>query len=79
MVEKMKFYYDKDNDILDISVGEPKKAVSKELGNDILIRVLPKTNKIVGLTVINFEQRFSKSSQKQTLPISAEFMAVAAN
>ena len=79
MAEKMKFYYDKDNDILDISVGKPRKAISKELGNDILIRVLPKTNKIVGLTVINFEQRFSKSSHKQTLPISAEFMAVAAN
>ncbi|MFA4889916.1 MAG: DUF2283 domain-containing protein [Candidatus Omnitrophota bacterium] len=76
MAEKMKFYYDKRNDILDISVGKPKKAVSKELGKDILIRVLPQTNKIVGLTVLNFEQRFSKTDQSQSLPIEAEFVAV---
>lgn len=76
MAEKIKFYYDKRNDILDISVGRPKKAISKELGNDILIRVLPRTNKIVGLTVLNFEQRFSKTGQSQSLPIEAEFSSL---
>lgn len=76
MAEKIKFYYDKKNDILDISVGSPKKAVSQELGNDILIRVLPRTNKIVGLTVLNFERRFSKTDQSQSLPIEAEFISI---
>jgi uncharacterized protein YuzE len=75
MAEKIKFYYDKKNDILDISVGRPKKAISKELGNDILVRVLPRTNKIVGLMVLNFERRFSKTEQSQNLPIEAEFIA----
>lgn len=76
MAEKIKFYYDKKNDILDISVGSPKKAISQELGNDILIRVLPRTNKIVGLTVLNFERRFSKTDQSQSLPIEAQFIPV---
>lgn len=75
MAEKIKFYYDKKNDVLDISVGRPKKAISKELGNDILVRVLPRTNKIVGLMVLNFERRFSKTEQSQSLPIEAEFIA----
>ena len=79
MAEKIKFYYDKNNDVLDISLGKPCKAISKELGNDVLIRVLPKTNKIVGLTVMNFEHRFSKSTHKQILPVTAEFMALASN
>lgn len=76
MAEKIKFYYDKKNDILDISVGRPRRAISKELGNDILIRVLHRTNKIVGLTVLNFEQRFSKTDQSQSLPIEAEFLSL---
>lgn len=73
MAERIKFYYDKKNDILDISVGRPRRAISHELGNDILVRFLPGTNKIVGLTVLNFEHRFSKTDQSQSLPIEAEF------
>lgn len=75
MAEKLNFYYDKKNDILDISIGRPKKAVSQELGNDMLIRLLPHTAKIVGLTVLNFERRFSKTHHSQDVPIEAEFVA----
>jgi uncharacterized protein YuzE len=76
MADKIKFYYDKKNDILDISVGKTKKAMSQELGNDILIRVLPRMSKIVGLKVLNFERRFAKTNQSQSLPIEAEFISI---
>ena len=76
MAEKINFYYDKKNDILDISIGRPRKSISKEVGNDILIRILPNSNKIVGLTVLNFERRFSKVEKSQSLPIEAEFLSV---
>ncbi len=60
MAEKINFYYDKANDILDISAGKSKKAISQESGNDVLVRVSPTTNKIIGFTVLNFERRFIK-------------------
>lgn len=75
MADKIKIFYDKKNDILDISLGRPRRSLSKELGNDILVRVIPRTNKIVGLTVLNFEQRFSKTEQSQSLPVEAEFVS----
>ena len=34
MAEKMSFSYDKEGDILDISVGLPQKALSKEISDD---------------------------------------------
>lgn len=75
MAEKLNFYYDKDSDILDVSVGKSKKAISKELGDDLLVRVSPTTNRIIGFTVLNFERRFSLEDKSHSLPIEAEFMA----
>lgn len=76
MVGKINFYYDKKGDILDISIGRPRKAISREEGDDILVRVLPNTNEMVGLTILNFEKRFSKIKEKaEPLPIFAEFFA----
>lgn len=75
MAEKLRFFYDKDNDILDISVGKPKKAISQELGNDVLVRVSLKTNKIIGFTILNFEKRFKLKKESQSLPIEAEFIS----
>jgi uncharacterized protein YuzE len=74
MEGRINFYYDKDGDILDISVGKPRKAISKEAGDDILIRVIPGTNKIIGLTILNFEKRFSKRDNVQTLPINGRLI-----
>jgi len=41
--------FDKKGDVLDISIGRPKKTISKELGEDIIVRVDPKKKSIVGL------------------------------
>jgi uncharacterized protein YuzE len=49
MEEKIIFWFDKKGDVLDISIGKPKKAISKELGEDIIVRVDPKKKSIVGL------------------------------
>jgi len=42
------FWFDKEGDVLDISMGKPQKAVSKEVGEDIIIRINPKNKEIVG-------------------------------
>jgi uncharacterized protein YuzE len=76
MEKKLKFFFDKHGDVLDISIGKPKKAISKEIENDIVVRLDPKTNKIVGFTILNFEKRFEHMNKSETLPITATFSQI---
>jgi len=57
--------------VLDITFGEPRKAVAKELKNDIAIRVDPKTGEIVGIVILNFMRRFrlKKKTERIELPV----------
>ena len=70
-MEKMMFWFDKEGDILDISIGKPRSAISKEIGDDILLRINPETNEVVGFTILNFEKRFEGSGKPEqiSLPI----------
>jgi uncharacterized protein YuzE len=74
MEKKMKFFYDKEGDVLDISLGEPEEATSEEIGDDTIIRVNEK-NEIVGVTILNFEKRFEKS-EIEYLPLYAKFSLI---
>ena len=76
-MEKLTFYYDEEGDILEISLGKPKEAISNEIGNDILERFDAKTKKIVGFTILNFKKRFAKqkgTAMEFPIPIRAEFL-----
>ena len=73
MEKKLKFFFDEKGDILDIAIGKPKEAISREIGNDVIIRVDPKTKEIVGFTILNFEKRFEHKAGSETLPITATF------
>lgn len=57
--------------MLDITFGEPRKAVSKELKNDIVIRVDPESGEVVGFTILNFIKRFrsKKKPEEISLPV----------
>ena len=72
MAEKMSFSYDKEGDILDISVGLPQKALSKEISDDFFVRV-DEQGKIVGFMILNFEKRCGNKAAEK-IPIEAEFM-----
>ncbi len=61
---KMKLWYDKDSDILEITF-ENKKGHAKDLGNDVWLRVDEKENP-VGITIIGFKKR----PQEIELPIT---------
>ena len=73
-MEKMMFYYDEEGDVLDISMGKPKKAKSEEIGNDIIVRKDEKGN-VVGFTILNFEKR-SEVEKGFNIPIEAKFGVV---
>jgi uncharacterized protein YuzE len=68
----MSFFFDEEGDVLDITIGKPKKAVAKELKNDIAIRCDPVTGEIVGIVILNFRKRFEqrKKPEKIDLPFN---------
>jgi len=74
MEGKINFFFDEEGDVLDITFGEPRKAVAKELKNDIAVRVDPKTGEIVGIVILNFMKRFrlKKKTEKIELPVKVK-------
>lgn len=73
----MTFFFDQEGDVLDISFGKPRKAVSKELKNDIAIRMDPETGEVVGFTILNFMKRFrlKKKTEEIKLPVKLTITA----
>jgi uncharacterized protein YuzE len=63
-INNINTFYDKDVDILYISFGNPKKAICHELEDGELIRLDPFTDEIVGITIMDLEERYHKSFKK---------------
>ena len=76
MAKMTNFFYDRESDVLYLSIGKPQEAISREIGDDILLRVNPSTGEIVGITVLNFASRFSDLAHPQTLPLYTEFQVI---
>jgi uncharacterized protein YuzE len=68
---KMSFSYDRKADVLYLSVGKPKKSISREIEDGILLRLDQKTKEITGLTIIDFEARFQKAKPR-TIDVNLE-------
>lgn len=62
-MDKMRVYYDAASDILYLSIGEPRRAISQEIGDDVLLRVDPDSGEAVGLTVMNLSARAEASDE----------------
>jgi uncharacterized protein YuzE len=65
----MQIAYDQEADVLYLSAGEPRRAISREVGDDIVMRIDPDTGAIVGLTILNLSTR----SGFENLPIKVDF------
>lgn len=46
--------YDRDSDVLYISIGEPSPGVAEHLDDDILLRYSLDTGELIGVTVLGF-------------------------
>ena len=69
---RLSFSYDKDADTLYVSVGNPKAAVGELLDNGVIVRRNPKTQEVVGFTILDFTHHFaSRRAQPITTPITA--------
>lgn len=68
----MQLAYDQEADVLYLSIGVPRSAVSREIGDDVLLRIDPVTNAVVGLTVLNLSTR----NQLEWLPLHMDLREV---
>jgi uncharacterized protein YuzE len=57
--------YDKDADVLYISVGNPRPAIGVDIGDGLVVRYDESNNEVVGLTVIGVKDRLLKSIASQ--------------
>ena len=69
MEKTIMFFYDKDSDVMDISLGKPKAAISEEVDDDIVVRIDPNSREIIGFTIINFVSVFLKRFTTKEKPI----------
>lgn len=75
MNKELMLGYDKEADVLYLSFGEPEKGMEYiELGSNVIVRVHPETQKIVGVTVMDFAERFSVPFESAKLPVVGEFV-----
>ena len=76
MGSKLIFKYDRQTDILHISIRPPyKEQESEELEDDVIARFNPQTGEIENLEVLFFSTRLLRSDFLE-LPVSAELHLV---
>lgn len=68
----MQLAYDQEADVLYLSVGDPRPAISREIGDDVLLRVDAENGQVVGLTVLNLSTR----AGLEQLPVAMDLHAI---
>jgi hypothetical protein len=72
MGKEIRMVYDEQGDILDVSLGEPEEAVSREIEDDFLLRIKSDTGEVVGFSILNFRKWFKDAKDIKILPVKAE-------
>jgi uncharacterized protein YuzE len=60
----LRLNYDAEADVLYASIDKPQPAVSVEIETDVLLRYVPPSHEIVGITMIYFQDLFPCPPQK---------------
>ncbi len=64
MEKALTFSYYPAGDELNIHFDEPRPCISKEIADEVYLRLDAETREIVGLTILNFRQRFKGAKSK---------------
>ena len=71
MKKSLHYSYDKEADVFYFSSGVLKSTdTTVEAGDDVLLRLDPKTKQVWGFTLINASNRLSSKRRDNTLPFS---------
>lgn len=68
----MRLSYDKEADVLYITFGIPRFGIDDETEDGIFIRRDEMRREVLGITVMDFEKRFSRKLH-DVLPVSLEY------
>lgn len=72
MEKNLSFFYDREADVLYLSKGTSyPEQESQEIGDDMIVRLNPKTREVEGITILSFSRRFS-TADAQSIPITAQ-------
>lgn len=77
-VGQFELSYDRDADVLYISIGSPRPAHTYEEEHRLLLRKDPRTGEIVGVTILDYEEHFRHLpdlSWLTTKPLPEELIA----
>jgi len=74
MGKGIRMVYDDEGDVLDVSIGEPAMAISKEVEDDFFLRVRPDSGEVVGFSILNFRSWFKNAKDTKVLPVKAELV-----
>ena len=77
-VGQFQFSYDRDADVLYVSIGSPRPAYTAEDEHGLLIRKDPKSGETVGVTILDYEEHFHQLpdlSWLATKPLPEELVA----
>ena len=69
----MKICYDQEADVLYVTCGKPEHTDYIEHSDDVILRLDPETERVVGFTIIDCSQHFAEQESNITLPFGAEF------
>ena len=76
MRKDVHFHYDREADVLYLSIGKTQKAKTVETGEDFVLRLHPKNGQVVGMTIINFSKHFPQVRLgRPDLPTDGSFNA----
>ncbi len=73
MAETLRFAYDRQADILDIALGRPRRAISREIQDDLFVRLDPKSKRVIGFSILNFTKWFKDLDDTRPIPVTAQF------
>jgi len=74
MGKELKISYDKEADVLYVSLGHPEYTLYTEIGPDLILRLDPETHEVVGFTIIDFAQHFAYNEPSSLqIPLTATF------
>lgn len=59
-VHALRIAYDKSADVLYLAFGTPQAGIDQELNPGVFVRVDDRTQRAVGMTILDFERRFSE-------------------
>lgn len=70
MKEKIFISYDQQADVMYLSFAEHVKAYGREISDGVFARYNPENEELVGLTIVNFCQRFDREPRAIGIPVA---------